>query len=245
MSLIKGMQSSAPYTLLKIKEQNPKDAIELMKVIGETKTMSTKKEEKLNDSSLTKLIRIGYFTQFGSINELLIAKEIYNTYGTKKTLKKPCDFDVSGCFGKETAKQYSQLDNLALCRKIFAQHTIPSDSEYALIQNQIEIMGYTMLTVPNAPMNYFALQGVEVNKYGTPFVKLYRLYDGGVIECKMDKKYFEEHPFNKDNSGKFMAGQIMKCAFKSKEKRKKVDGNWVLSGEFEYVLSAYVDVEEE
>lgn len=245
MSLIKGMQSSAPYTLLKIKEQNPQDVIELMKVIGETKTMSTKKEEKLNDSSLTKLIRIGYFNQFGTINELLIAKEIYNTYGTKKTLKKPCEFDVEGCFGKETEKQYSQLDNLALCRKIFAQHTILSDSEYTLIQNQIEIMGYTMLTVPTAPMNYFALQGVEVNKYGTPFVKLYRLYDGGVIECKMDKKYFEEHPFNKDNSGKFMAGQIMKCAFKSKEKRKKVDGNWVLSGEFEYVLSVYVDVEEE
>lgn len=203
------------------------------------------KELEINKTQLTKLIRIGYFNQFGTINELLIAKEIYNTYGTKKTLKKPCEFDVEGCFGKETEKQYSQLDNLALCRKIFAQHTIPTDSEYTLIQNQIEIMGYTMLTVPNAPMNCFALQGVEVNKYGTPFVKLYRLYDGGVIECKMDKKYFEEHPFNKDNSGKFMAGQIMKCAFKSKEKRKKVDGNWVLSGEFEYVLSAYVDVEEE
>ena len=203
------------------------------------------KELEINKTQLTKLIRIGYFNQFGTINELLIAKEIYSTYGTKKTLKKPCEFDVDGCFGKETEKQYSQLDNLALCRKIFAQHTIPSDSEYALIQNQIEIMGYTMLTVPNAPMNYFALQGVEVNKYGTPFVKLYRLYDGGVVECKMDKKYFEEHPFNKDNSGKFMTGQIMKCAFKSKEKRKKVDGNWVLSGEFEYVLSAYVDVEEE
>lgn len=203
------------------------------------------KELEINKTQLTKLIRIGYFNQFGTINELLIAKEIYNTYGTKKTLKKPCDFDVSGCFGKETAKQYSQLDNLALCRKIFAQHTIPSDNEYALIQNQIEIMGYTMLTTPNAPMNYFALQGIEVNKYGTPFVKLYRLYDGGVIECKMDKKYFEEHPFNKDNNGKFIAGQIIKCVFKSKEKRKKVDGNWVLSGEFEYVLSAYVDVEEE
>lgn len=203
------------------------------------------KELEINKTQLTKLIRIGYFNQFGTINELLIAKEIYDTYGTKKTLKKPCDFDVSGCFGKETAKQYSQLDNLALCRKIFAQHTIPSDNEYALIQNQIEIMGYTMLTTPNAPMNYFALQGIEVNKYGTPFVKLYRLYDGGVIECKMDKKYFEEHPFNKDNSGKFIAGQIIKCVFKSKEKRKKVDGNWVLSGEFEYVLSAYVDVEEE
>ena len=203
------------------------------------------KELEINKTQLTKLIRIGYFNQFGTINELLIAKEIYNTYGTKKTLKKPCEFDVDGCFGKETEKQYSQLDNLTLCRKIFAQHTIPPDSEYAFIQNQIEIMGYTMLTVPNAPMNYFALQGIEVNKYGTPFVKLYRLYDGGVIECKMDKKYFEEHPFNKDNSGKFMAGQIMKCAFKNKEKRKKVDGNWVLSGEFEYVLSAYVDVEEE
>lgn len=203
------------------------------------------KELEINKTQLTKLIRIGYFNQFGTINELLIAKEIYSTYGTKKTLKKPCEFDVEGCFGKETAKQYSQLDNLALCRKIYSQYTIPVDSEYTLIQNQIEIMGYTMLTKPDAPMNYFALQGVEVNKYGTPFVKLYRLYDGGVIECKMDKKYFEEHPFLKDNTGKYVMGQLMRCAFKSKEKRKKVDGQWMMSGEFEYVLSAYVDVENE
>lgn len=203
------------------------------------------KELEINKTQLNKLIRIGYFKQFGTINELLIAKEIYLTYGTKKTLKKPCEFDVEGCFGKETAKQYSQLDNLALCRKIFNQYAIPDDSPYTLIQNQIEIMGYTMLTAPDAPMNYFALQALEVNKYGTPFVKLYRLYDGGVIEYKMDKKYFEEHPFPKDNIGKYVMGQIMKCVFKSKEKRKKVDGNWVLSGEFEYVLSAYVDMENE
>ena len=199
----------------------------------------------INKTQLDKLIRIGYFAQFGTINQLTIAKEIYNTYGTKKTLKKPCEFDVSGCFGKETAKQYSQLDNLALCHKIYNQYTIPPDSEYTLMQNQIEIMGYTMLTAPDAPMNYFALQGIEVNKYGTPFVKLYRLYDGGVIECKMDKKYFEEHPFPKDSIGKYVMGGIMKCVFKSKEKRKKIDGKWLLSGEFEYVLSAYVDVEEE
>lgn len=245
MSLVKGIQASAPYTLCKIKEQNPQDIIELIDILNSTKTMSTKKMEKINALTLDKLIRIGYFSDFGSINQLTIAKSIYDTYGTKKTLKKPCEFDVSGCFGKETEKQYSQLDNLKLCRKIFDQYEIPSDGKYDIIQNQIEIMGYTMLTAPDAPMNYFALQGIEVNKYGTPFVKLYRLYDGGVIECKMDKKYFSEHPFVKDNKGQYVLGQIMKCIFKSKKKRKKVDGQWVMSGEFEYVLSAYVDVEEE
>lgn len=207
--------------------------------------LSRTKELTINKTQLDKLIRIGYFSDFGSINQLTIAKSIYDTYGTKKTLKKPCEFDVSGCFGKETEKQYSQLDNLKLCRKIFAQYEIPLDGKYDIIQNQIEIMGYTMVTTPDAPMNYFALQGIEVNKYGTPFVKLYRLYDGGIIECKMDKKYFSEHPFVKDNKGQYVLGQIMKCIFKSKEKRKKVDGQWVMSGEFEYVLSAYVDVEEE
>lgn len=207
--------------------------------------LSRTKELAINKTQLDKLIRIDYFSDFGSINQLTIAKSIYDTYGTKRTLKKPCEFDVSGCFGKETEKQYSQLDNLKLCRKIFAQYEISLDGKYDIIQNQIEIMDYTMLTAPNAPMNYFALQGIEVNKYGTPFVKLYRLYDGGIIECKMDKKYFSEHPFVKDNKGQYVLGKIMKCIFKSKEKRKKVEGQWVMSGEFEYVLSAYVDVEEE
>ena len=245
MSLIKGIQASAPYILLKIKEQNPQDIIELMKTINETKySISSKKDEKLNSSSLDKLIRIGYFAQFGTINQLLIAKSIYDTYGTKKTLKKPCEFDVSGCYEKETAKQYTQLNNIALCRKIFAQYTIPPNSEYDLIQNQIEIMGYTMLTA-NAPMNYFALQAFETNKYGTPFVKLYRLYDGGIIERKMDKTYLEKHPFKKDDKGKYKMGQIIKCSFKSKEKRKKVDDKWIPSGEFESILSAYVEVEDD
>lgn len=203
------------------------------------------KEFAINKTQLDKLIRIGYFSDFGSINQLTIAKSIYDTYGTKKTLKKPCEFDVSGCFGKETEKQYSQLDNLKLCCKIFAQYEIPLDGKYDIIQNQIEIMGYTMVITPDAPMNYFALQGIEINKYGTPFVKLYRLYDGGIIECKMDKKYFSEHPFVKDNKGQYVLGQIMKCIFNSKEKRKKVNGQWVMSGEFEYVLSAYADVEQE
>ena len=245
MSLIKGIQASAPYTLLEIKKQDPQDIMELMQALNDIKTMSSKKEEKISTSTLDKLIRIGYFSDFGSINQLTIAKSIYETYGTKKTLKKPCEFDVGGCFGKETDKQYSQLDNLALCRKIFHQYEIPLDSKYGIISDQIGIMGYTMITSPNAPMNYFALQALEVNKYGTPFVKLYRLYDGGVIECKMDKKYFEEHPFKKDSKGVYIMGQIIKCSFKSKEKRKKIDGEWRLSGEFEYVLGAYVEVEEE
>jgi DNA polymerase III subunit alpha len=200
------------------------------------------KELGINKTQLDKLIRIGYFAQFGTINQLLIAKSIYDAYGTKKTLKKPCEFDVSGCYEKETAKQYSQLDNIALCRKIFNQYTIPPDDEYDLIQNQIEIMGYTMLTA-NAPMNYFALQAFETNKYGTPFVKLYRLYDGGIIERKMDKTYLEKHPFKKDDKGKYKMGQIIKCSFKSKEKRKKIDDKWLPSGEFESILSAYVEVE--
>jgi intein/homing endonuclease len=202
------------------------------------------KELGINKTQLDKLIRIGYFAQFGTINQLLIAKSIYDAYGTKKTLKKPCEFDVSGCYEKETAKQYSQLDNIALCRKIFNQYTIPPDDEYDLIQNQIEIMGYTMLTA-NAPMNYFALQAFETNKYGTPFVKLYRLYDGGIIERKMDKAYLEKHPFKKDDKGKYKMGQIIKCSFKSKEKRKKVDDKWLPSGEFESILSAYVEVEDD
>ena len=202
------------------------------------------KELGVNKTQLDKLIRIGYFAQFGTINQLLIAKSIYDTYGTKKTLKKPCEFDVSGCYEKETAKQYTQLNNIALCRKIFAQYTIPPDGEFDLIQNQIEIMGYTMLTA-NAPMNYFALQAFETNKYGTPFVKLYRLYDGGIIERKMDKTYLEKHPFKKDDKGKYKMGQIIKCSFKSKEKRKKVDDKWIPSGEFESILSAYVEVEDD
>jgi DNA polymerase-3 subunit alpha len=197
--------------------------------------LTHQKEIQINKSQLDKLIKINYFEEFGDINTILIATEIYHKYGIKKTLKKPIDFDIEGCYNKETAKQYSQLDNLKLCRKILAQTEIPKTTTYDKISYQIALMGYTTLVEPNTPMNYFAVSDCDINKYGTPFFKLYRIYDGGIITVKGDKKWYGQYGCK--------VGDVLKCVFKSKEKRRKINDKWVATGEYESILSTYCKIE--
>ena len=197
--------------------------------------LTYQKEIKINKTQLDRLIKINYFEEFGDINTLLIATEIYKKYGTKKTLKKPIDFDVEGCYNKETAKQYSQLDNLKLCRAILIQTEIPQTTIYSKISYQIELMGYTNLIKTDAPMNYFCVVSHNMNRYGTPFIKLYRIYDGVTIETKCDKKWYRQIPCEE--------GDILKCVFKSKEKRRKIDDKWIATNEFESILSTYCKIE--
>lgn len=197
--------------------------------------LTHQKEIKINKAQLDKLIKINYFEEFGDINTLLVATEIYKKYGTKKTLKKPIDFNVEGCYNKETTKQYSQLDNLKLCRKILSQMEIPKTTIYDKISYQITSMGYTTLIEPKAPMNYFVVVDCKTNKYGTPFVKLYRIYDGATIDIKCDKKWHNNYSCE--------IGDVLKCVFKSKEKRRKIDDKWIATNEFESILSTYCKIE--
>ena len=112
---------------------------------------------------------------------------------------------------------------------------IPKTTIYNKISYQITSMGYTTLIEPKAPMNYFVVVDCKTNKYGTPFVKLYRIYDGATIDIKCDKKWYRQIPCEE--------GDILKCVFKSKEKRRKIDDKWIATNEFESILSTYCKIE--
>lgn len=238
MSLIKGIQSITPYLLYSIKNKKIDDEMELIKVLAETKYG----EDKLNKTTLHKLIKIGYFEQFGDINTLLYAQELYDTYGKRKTIKKPFDYNIEGLFTKETDKQYSGIDGVGICRVILNNTTIPPLSKRDAISYQLCIMGYCSEYIPNEPINHFVLQSINTTKYNT-FFKLYRLHDGVTIEVKVDKKYYSEHPIDIKVYEKEMdKAPILKCSFKTKRKRKKVDDKWVASDEYESILSAYAEI---
>lgn len=195
-----------------------------------------------NRKQLRKLIKIGYFEQFGDINTLLYAQQIYDTYGKRKTLKKPFEYDIEGLFAKETEKQYSGIDNIGICKVVLNSTTIPKLPKREGIAYQLCIMGYCSECIPDEPINHFAVQSLVTTKYNT-YLRLYRLYDGEIVEVKVDKKYFESHPIDmKVFEKEFDKVPILKCSFTSKQKRRKIDDKWVATGEYESILSAYTEI---
>lgn len=195
-----------------------------------------------NRKQLRKLIKIGYFEQFGDINTLLYAQRIYDTYGKRKTLKKPFEYNIEGLFTKETEKQYSGIDSIGVCKVVLNNTTIPKLPKREGIAYQLCIMGYSSECIPDEPINHFAVQSLITTKYNTYF-RLYRLYDGEIIEVKVDKKYFESHPIDmKAFEKEFDKVPILKCSFTSKQKRRKIDDKWVATGEYESILSAYTEI---
>lgn len=195
-----------------------------------------------NRKQLRKLIKIGYFEQFGDINTLLYAQQIYDAYGKRKTLKKPFEYDIEGLFTKETEKQYSGIDSIGVCKVVLNNTTIPKLPKREGIAYQLCIMGYSSECIPDEPINHFAVQSLITTKYNT-YLRLYRLYDGEIIEVKVDKKYFESHPIDmKAFEKEFDKVPILKCSFTSKQKRRKIDDKWVATGEYESILSAYTEI---
>lgn len=195
-----------------------------------------------NRKQLRKLIKIGYFEQFGDINTLLYAQQIYDTYGKRKTLKKPFEYNIEGLYAKETEKQYSGIDNIGICKVVLNSTTIPKLPKREGIAYQLCIMGYSSECIPDEPINHFAVQSLTSTKYNT-FLRLYRLYDGETIEVKVDKKYFESHPIDmKVFEKEFDKVPILKCSFTSKQKRRKINDKWVATGEYESILSVYTEI---
>lgn len=237
MSLIKGLQAVAPHLLYSIKDIIPDDEIGLMKLLSET----IYEDNKINKTTLGKLIKIGYFDKFGDINRLLWAESVYKSYGKRATLPKPCKYDISQFCGKETAKQYRELDNMAICRYILDSMNIPPATDLEKVAYQISILGATSITLPNEPINHFALIKIDKGKYNT-FFKLYRIYDGAEVEVKVDKKYLEPHPINFDEYTKLDKAPILKCSFTSKQKRRKIDDKWVATNEYEPILASYTEL---
>lgn len=191
------------------------------------------KPNGINSRQLDILIKLNFFQEFGNINQLLYAVELFNKYGTCKTLKKdkltPDEIPlVRKHATRETDKQFGGIDNLAIIKELFnTNHYTTTSQEEAV--HQIKLLGYTDITEEGNP--YCVVVNSEKNKYGTPFVTLYCLHSGNTKQFKADKNYFNQFPLEQ--------GDIVKIALKSKDKKRKDEnGKWYTDGQ-ETVLIAW------
>ena len=74
---------------------------------------------------------------------------------------------------------------------IYSLTPIPPSTPLDSISYELKLLGYTDITISNSP--YYAVESIEVNQYGTPFITLYQISNGISFQYKCDKKYFNSY----------------------------------------------------
>ena len=236
---IKNMQSIAADIMLKIAEHNPKTFLGILYLREEVKVNG----KKLDARSLEILIDIGFFSNICTITEAKTTLFWFNKYGAKKTLKKekltePWILEiVEKNAEKETAAQFSQLNNRGIIEDILKKIPKKEEDITTLIRNQITYLGYADAEGMNiSPLEYM-VQSVREDKYNRVWMSLYQLSTGTTKDYKCDTSWYKKKPCKK--------GDIIKAVFKPKEKVKLVgkDNNgknlWQKTGEYENILKYY------
>lgn len=200
-----------------IRKQEFEDFFELLTLM---------KKHSINSRQLDILIKLNFFQEFGNINQLLYAVELFNKYGTCKTIKKdkltPTEVPIIRKHAtKETDKQFSGLDNLAIIKDLFSTCDLTTTTAEQA-SYQVKLLGYTDIRDKSSP--YCLVVNTEKNKYGTPFVTLYCLASGNTKQFKANKKWFEQFPVE--------SGDALKIALKTKDKKRKDEnGKWYTDGQ--------------
>lgn len=197
---------------------------------------------RVTTSVLEKLIKIGYFSEYGTAKKLLKEMEITKDWKSRKTLSKSelPDLGLEGVdiskyatdvlsSGKISDKRFTVTDQIGLVKEICKRI---SDEEFSLsdlVKFQIEILGY--VEYKNDKLSPMIIAVTQLDTKYSPKFQGYRLRDGKSCELKIHSK---RNPKNKKIKVAFQNkpvkdGDILLIKHWDQEprKRKNADGKWV------------------
>lgn len=151
----------------------------------------------LNSRQIDVLIQIGFFSEFGEINQLLSYKEIIFELLGKKQIKKDKltafglrEEDVRPFSEKETEKMFTKVNTYLLLKNHIPNMKYPKTTIAEKIDYQIEYLGY----IDIVDKQYKGMAVVlEVDTQYSPKLRLYALANGNVVECKIEKRIYNRH----------------------------------------------------
>lgn len=240
---IKSMQTIAADIMNEIYAQEPKDFIDVLFLCESVKIDG----KRINSKSMDILIDIGFFSEYGNINTLKRIRYWYDKFAKRKTIKKDDCEDwlidiIRPNAGKETEKQFSDIDKPQLLRDIDNVLPPQDDNIQLLIKKQIELLGYVDVKSHQVDMDEYIVQKVHKDKWGRIWLDLFHLSSNQSFEYKCEAKWYNRLPC--------VQNDLLKVAFRSKEKVKLVgeDANgkkqWMKSGEFENIVNCYEIIKE-
>lgn len=229
MASIKDIPKSAPEALYELGKQNIKNRAALYQSLMD--------DNRINKKAIEILFRLGYFNKFAQPNRLITEYDIYQKYISSKVLTKSSFDDIMidtirPCCGKETEKQFREIDNKALITALIKQANIKPVTIVDRIKWQLEYLGYCTVNDPNSDPNDWLVLDVKTTGYGTVYVKIYNLCFGVERTYKVNRQYYSKNSIN--------VGDCIKAVIQEKDKYKKnEDGEWIKTGEKENIIKCW------
>ena len=217
MASIKDMPKSAPEALYELGKTDIKNRAALYQALMD--------DPRINKKAIEILFHLGYFNKFAQPNRLITEYDIYQKYISAKVLTKSSFDDIMidvirPCCGKETEKQFREIDNKALITALIKQANIKPATIIDRIKWQLEYLGYCTVSDPNSDPNDWLVLDVKTTGYGTVYCTLYNLCYGAERTYRANKKFWTNHQAEK--------GDVVRVVLQEKNKMKKDEnGEWV------------------
>ena len=241
---IKYCNATIAEELLELSKNHYNSFVELIKDINEKTSVNTRQLEILTG--------LGFFEEFGKNAYLLEIIKICNGVkeGSKiirpalltcKQLKKEklesygiSEYLAQKYSEKETAKQYSQIDNIGLLNELIKNLENKPLNVVEQIKFELLYLEYVVYQNPKINNQYYIVTEYKTYKEPRkPYVTLHRLNNGEDIKTKIKSvKVYENAPFGEYS--------ILKVKdFTMSPKTKCVNGEWVKTDELEPILTEY------
>lgn len=221
MASIKDMPKSAPEALYELGKSDIKNRAALYQALMD--------DPRINKKAIEILFHLGYFNKFAQPNRLITEYEIYQKYISAKVLTKSLFDDIMidvirPCCGKETEKQFREIDNKALITALIKHSNIKLATIVDRIKWQLEYLGYCTVNDPNSDPNDWLVLEVKTTGYGTVYCTLYNLCYGAERTYRANKKFWTNHQLSK--------GDVVRVVLQEKNKMEKDEnGEWVALNE--------------
>lgn len=221
-SIYKGIQS--------IKNMNTKIAEEIYELRNNQYSsfldllFDIKEKTSTNARQLKILIELDFFAEFGDANYLLEQYAFFDRFYGKSQFKKDIlnefgvSFETIGRYSeKESPKMFTKVDFRSYAKIVAPEIKYTPRKLSEQVKAQTDYLGYITI-IDDRYRGMAAVISIDT-KY-SPKVKMYSLKNGTTLDCKIDKKSFNQNPIS--------AGDIVTIyGTKKKPKvRKNADGKW-------------------
>lgn len=213
---IKGLSQDLANDLYELSQTKRFDSfIDLLREFDHMKSM--------NVAKLDTLIKLNYFLQFASIGKLLNIVELYNKFGTRKTLKESdvlsLPMPVQEVVAKYTVKpktQYKITDSDGMFRDLAELTGERPITMMMRLGWEKELLGYCSSTDPSQQGSWLVL---DIDTKYSPKLSIYAIWSGEQRIVKVSKRDFQSNPLTK--------GDTIRLTIEQRPKTKLVDGQWV------------------
>ena len=169
------------------------------------------------------LIKLNYFSQFAPIGKLLNIVELYNKFGTRKTLKESdvlsLPMPVQEVIAKYAVKpktQYKITDSDGMLRDLAE---LTGDRPVTMMMRlgwEKEFLGYCASTEQSQQGSWLVL---DIDTKFSPKLSIYAIWNGEQRVVKVSKRDFQSNPLTK--------GDTIRLTIEQRPKAKLVDGQWI------------------